>query len=108
MAWIFVLAADLFEIAWPFALKWAAPLSPFAPLLVVLVFAIPANYLLAQAVKELPAATVYASFVGIGTAGTAVVGMLWFDESANSGRVVSLLLIILGVVGLGYFSTVRE
>ncbi|HEY3908926.1 MAG TPA: multidrug efflux SMR transporter [Stellaceae bacterium] len=104
MAWLFILAADVFEIAWPFALKWSAPLSRWAPLLVVLVFAIPANYLLAEAVKRLPAATVYATFVGIGTAGTAVVGMTVFRESANFGRVCSLILIILGLIGLRLFS----
>jgi quaternary ammonium compound-resistance protein SugE len=108
MAWLFILAADMFEIAWPFALKWAAPLSVWAPLLVVFVFAIPANFLLAQAVKRLPAATVYASFVGIGTAGTAIVGMLWFRESANLGRICSLILILIGLIGLGFFSAASD
>jgi quaternary ammonium compound-resistance protein SugE len=99
MAWGFILLADVFEIAWPFALKWAAPLSRWAPIGVVLVFAIPANFLLAQAVKRLPAA-----FVGIGTAGTALVGMALFRESTNPGRIASLVLIVLGVVGLRLFS----
>jgi quaternary ammonium compound-resistance protein SugE len=104
MAWLFILFADLFEIAWPFVLKWGAPLSRWAPLLVVLVFAIPANFLLAEAVKRLPAATVYASFVGVGTAGTAVVGIVFFRESANLGRISSLVLIIIGLIGLRLFS----
>jgi quaternary ammonium compound-resistance protein SugE len=108
MAWLFILSADLFEIAWPFVLKWAAPLSRWAPLLVVLVFAIPANFLLAEAVKRLPAATVYASFVGIGTAGTALVGMAFFRESTNPGRLFSLVLILAGVVGLRLFSGTAE
>jgi quaternary ammonium compound-resistance protein SugE len=108
MAWLFLLAADVFEVAWPFALKWAAPLSRWAPLIVVLVFAIPANFLLAQAVKRLPAATVYATFVGIGTAGTAIVGIAFFRESANLGRVCSLLLIIAGVIGLRLFSATGD
>jgi quaternary ammonium compound-resistance protein SugE len=108
MAWLFILAADIFEIAWPFALKWAAPLSRWAPLAVVLAFAIPANFLLAEAVKRLPAATVYASFVGVGTAGTAIVGMVWFRESTNIGRICSLVLIIAGVVGLRLFSAAGE
>src|SRR5207248_11653739 len=70
MAWLYILFADLFEIAWPFVLKWSAPLSRWAPLFVVIICAIPANYLLAEAVQRLPAATVYAAFAGIGTAGT--------------------------------------
>jgi quaternary ammonium compound-resistance protein SugE len=108
MAWFFILFADLFEIAWPFVLKWSAPLSRWAPLLVVVVCAIPANFLLAQAVRELPAATVYATFVGIATAGTAIVGMVFFDESASLGRLCSLVLIIAGLIGLRFFSGAAE
>ena len=103
MAWFYIVFADVFEISWPFVLKRAAPLSRWAPLLVVIICAVPANYLLAEAVKRLPAATVYATFVGIGTAGTAIVGM-FFGESTNVGRVCSLVLILLGVIGLKLFS----
>lgn len=70
----------------------------------VIICAIPANYLLAEAVKRLPAATVYATFVGIGTAGTAIVGMVFFGESTNLGRIRSLVLIVLGLIGLKFFS----
>ena len=107
MAWLFILSADVFEIAWPFLLKWAAPLSKWAPLLVVLICAVPANYLLAEAVKRLPAATVYATFVGIGTAGTAIVGIAFFRESTSLGRICSLLLIAAGLIGLRVFSGAR-
>jgi quaternary ammonium compound-resistance protein SugE len=108
MAWFYVALADLFEIAWPFVLKWSAPLSRWAPLFVVLICAVPANYLLAEAVKHLPAATVYATFVGIGTAGTAVVGMVFFGESTHIGRVCSLLVILLGLIGLKLFSDTTD
>src|SRR6266403_265554 len=63
MTWLYILFADLFEIAWPFVLKWSAPFSRWAPLFVVIICAIPANYLLAEAVQRLPAATVYAAFL---------------------------------------------
>jgi quaternary ammonium compound-resistance protein SugE len=108
MAWLYVLLADLFEIAWPFVLKWSAPLSIWAPLFVVVICAILANYLLAEAVKHLPAATVYATFVGIGTAGTAIIGMVFFGESTNIGRVCSLVVILLGLIGLKLFSDEAE
>jgi len=107
MAWLFILSADVFEIAWPFLLKWAAPFSKWAPLVVVLICAVPANYFLAEAVKRLPAATVYATFVGIGTAGTAIVGIAFFRESTNLGRICSLLLIAAGLIGLRVFSGAR-
>jgi multidrug transporter EmrE-like cation transporter len=50
----------------PFILIWRAPLSRWAPLFVVIICAIPANYLLAEAVKRLPAATVYATLQELG------------------------------------------
>ena len=108
MAWFYILFADVFEVVWPFILKRIAPLSRWAPLFVVIICAIPANYLLAEAVKRVPAATVYATFVGIGTAGTAMVGMVFFGESTNIGRVCSLVVIILGLIGLRLFSDAIE
>ena len=71
-------------------------------------FFMPAVFLLGEAVKRLPAATVYATFVGVGTVGTAVVGMVFFHESTNLGRVFSLVLIVLGVIGLRLFSGTPE
>jgi multidrug transporter EmrE-like cation transporter len=64
--------------------------------------------LLAEAVKHLPAATVYATFVGIGTAGTAIIGMVFFGESTNIGRVCSLVVILLGLIGQKLFSDEAE
>src|SRR5215471_12921577 len=62
MAWFYIIFADLFEVAWPFVLKWSAPISSWAPLFVGVICSVPINYLLAEAVKRLPAATVYATF----------------------------------------------
>jgi multidrug transporter EmrE-like cation transporter len=76
MAWFFILFADVFEVAWLFVLRGLAPLSRWAPLFVVILFSVPTNFQLAEAVKRLPAATVYAAFTGIGTAGTAIIGIL--------------------------------
>jgi len=56
--------------------------------------------LLGLAMKSLPVGTAYAVWVGVGAVGTAILGILLFDESANWGRVVSLLLIIIGIIGL--------
>lgn len=103
MAWLYILLADVFEVAWPFVLKRSVAFSRWSPLIGV-VLSIPIMFLLAESVKELPAATVYAAFVGIGTAGTAIIGMTFFGESLNFGRVCCLVLILIGVVGLKLFS----
>jgi len=103
MAWLFILFADVFEVAWPFVLKWSAGFSRWSPLLAVMLFT-PSAFLLAHAVTQLPAATVYAAFTGIATAGTALIGMAFLGESANLGRVCSLVLIVIGLIGLKLFS----
>jgi quaternary ammonium compound-resistance protein SugE len=102
-AWVYILLADIFEIAWPFVLKWSVGLTRWASVLVAL-FALPIMILLGESVKTLPAATVYASFVGIATLGTATVGIIFFGESANLGRLFSFALVISGLVGLKLFS----
>jgi quaternary ammonium compound-resistance protein SugE len=103
MPWLFILFADIFEIAWPFFLKSTIKFSILSPLLVSMV-GIPIMFILREAIKQLPAATVYATFAGIATAGTAIIGMVFFGESTNLGRVFSLVLIIVGLVGLTVFS----
>jgi quaternary ammonium compound-resistance protein SugE len=104
MAWLYIILADVFEIAWPFALKWSLTYSKWAPALGAVIIALPVFFLIGEAVKHLPAATVYASFVGIGTVGTSVIGIIFFGESANPGRVCSFVLIILGTIGLRLFA----
>jgi len=103
MAWLFILSADVFEVAWPFVLKWSATFSRWSPFLAVILFT-PSAFLLAYAVKQLPAATVYAAFTGVATAGTVIIGMAFFGESINVGRVCSLVLIIIGLIGLKLYS----
>jgi quaternary ammonium compound-resistance protein SugE len=103
MVWLFILFADVFEVAWPFVLKWSAASSRWSPILAIVLFT-PSAFLLAHAVRQLPAATVYAAFTGIATAGTAIIGVAFFGESANPGRVCSLALIVIGLIGLKMFS----
>jgi quaternary ammonium compound-resistance protein SugE len=104
MAWVYILLADVFEVAWPFVLKRLVGLPRWTTALSAVVFALPIFLLLSEAVKRLPASTVYASFVGIGTLGTAIVGIVFFGESANLGRLGSFMLVVIGLVGLKLFS----
>ena len=56
--------------------------------------------LLAQALKTLPVGSAYAVWVGIGAAGTAIVGMIWLGEPRDALKLFSLVLLIAGVIGL--------
>jgi paired small multidrug resistance pump len=72
-------------------------------LLVVVSFAA-SFYLLSGAAEVLPIGTAYAIWTGIGTAGTALFGMLVLNEPANATRIASLALVIAGSVGMKLFS----
>lgn len=100
MAWTFLVVAGLFEICWAIGLKYTEGFSRFGPTAVTLVAMAASFGCLAQALKSIPVGTGYAVWTGIGAAGTAVLGIVLFSESVSIIKVVSLLCIILGIIGL--------
>ncbi len=100
MAWICLLIAALFEVIWAVGLKFTVGLTRVWPSVFTVLASIVSFVLLAQATKTLPVGTSYAIWTGIGAAGTAVLGILWFGESASIARLVCIALIVIGVVGL--------
>lgn len=103
-AWILLALAGLLEIAWAVGMKYTDGFTRGAPSAVVLAIALLSFWLLAVAMKTLPVGTAYAVWVGIGAAGAAVFGMLLFREPATVARIVCLLMIVAGVVGLRLLS----
>ena len=100
MAWTFLLVAGLLEICWAIGLKYSEGFSQLWPT-VGTVLAMAASFVcLAQALKTIPVGTGYAVWTGIGAAGTAILGMVLFAESTSTIKVVSLLCIVLGIIGL--------
>jgi quaternary ammonium compound-resistance protein SugE len=102
MAWILLLLAGLLEIGWAIGLKYAQGFTRLWPSLLTLAAMAASMYLLALAARGLPIGTAYAVWVGIGAAGTAVLGMVLFDEPRDPARLVCLGLIIAGVLGLRF------
>ncbi len=100
MAWLFVLVAGLFEVAWAVGLKQTEGFTRLWPSVLTLAGMGISFILLALAMRTLPAGTAYAVWTGIGAVGTALVGILWLGEPATGTRVGSLLLITIGIVGL--------
>ena len=100
MAWIYLLIAGLLEVAWAIGLKYTEGFSRFWPSAVTLVAMALSVAFLGLALRELPVGTGYAVWVGIGAVGTAVLGIVLFDESRDPLRLFCLALIVAGVVGL--------
>ncbi len=103
-SWLILLAAAALEIVWAVGLKSTAGFTRLWPSVGVIAAMAASMWLLALAARALPIGTAYAVWTGIGAAGTAVVGMLVLKEPATVARLVCILLIVAGVVGLRVFS----
>jgi quaternary ammonium compound-resistance protein SugE len=100
MDWIYLFVAGLFEVAWAVGLKYTEGFTRLWPSVLTGIAMVLSVLLLSQALKTLPVGTGYAVWTGIGATGTALLGIFLFGESRDVGRMVSLLLIIAGIVGL--------
>ena len=100
MAWVILVLAGLFEIGWAIGLKYTHGFTRLWPSVGTVAAMIVSLGLLGVAMKSLPVGTAYAVWVGVGAVGTAIFGIVLFGESASAGRIASLVLIMLGIVGL--------
>ncbi len=103
-AWTLLLIAGLLEVGWAIGMKSTDGFTRWGPSVAVIVTALLSFYLLALAMKTLPAGTAYVVWVGIGAAGAAALGMALLGEAASLPRVASMVLIVAGVIGLRVFS----
>ena len=100
MAWVILVLAGLFEIGWAIGLKYTDGFTRLWPSIGTVLAMVISVTMLGVAMKSLPVGTAYAVWVGVGAVGTAILGMVLFGEAANAGRIASLVLIIVGIVGL--------
>lgn len=100
MAWVILVVAGLFEVAWAIGLKYTNGFTRLWPSVFTLLAIIVSMGLLGIAMKSLPTGTAYSVWVGIGAVGTVTLGILLFGEPATVARLVSVALILAGIVGL--------
>jgi quaternary ammonium compound-resistance protein SugE len=100
MAWMLLIVAGLLEICWAIGLKYSEGFTRLWPSVGTIVAMVASFVFLSQALKTIPVGTGYAVWTGIGAAGTAILGMILFAESTSAMKVISLLCIILGIIGL--------
>ena len=102
MAWTYLLVAALFEICWAIGLKYAQGFTKLWPSVLTIAAMVLSLFFLALAVRTIPVGTGYAIWTGIGAVGTATLGIILFAEPVTVWRIVCLLLIVGGVVGLKF------
>lgn len=100
MAWVLVVIAGLFETGFALSLKASNGFTRPVPTGLFLVCAVLSFVLLSAGLRSLPVGSAYAVWTGIGAVGTAVAGLLFFGEAASVLKLLSILLIVAGVVGL--------
>ena len=95
--WLKVIMAAFFEVFWVIGLKHADDIWSWIGTAIAIAVSF---YFMIMAGKSLPVGTVYAVFVGLGTAGTVITGILFFNEPFNVTKIWLIVLLLAGVVGL--------
>ena len=104
MDWILLGIAGVFEIVWAVGLKYTEGFTRLWPSLGTVAAMGVSMWLLALALKTIPIGTAYAIWTGIGAAGTAIMGIVLFDESKDLLRLLCIGLVIVGIAGLKFSS----
>lgn len=100
MAWLNLLIAGVFEVVWAIGLKYTEGFTKLWPSVGTLAAMAASIGFLAQALKSIPLGTGYAVWTGIGAVGTAIFGIVLFGESRNLLRLTSIIVIVIGIIGL--------
>lgn len=100
MAWFVLVIAGLFEVGWAIGLKYTEGFTLLWPTVWTAGAMAVSLWLLGIAMKTLPVGTAYSVWVGVGSVGTVILGVVLFGEPANNARIFSVALIIAGIIGL--------
>ncbi|MCE2693139.1 MAG: quaternary ammonium compound efflux SMR transporter SugE [Verrucomicrobiaceae bacterium] len=100
MPWLHLIIAGLLEVAWAVALKQTEGWTRLWPSVITALLMIASFFFLSLALRSLPIGTAYAIWTGIGAVGTALIGIFVFGEPRTAARLVCIVLIVAGIVGL--------
>ena len=100
MAWLYLLIAGVLECGWAVGMKYTDGFTRVVPSVLTIGAMGVSFWFLSLAMRTIPLGTAYAVWTGIGAVGVAALGMLLFEESRDILRILCLLLIVAGIVGL--------
>jgi quaternary ammonium compound-resistance protein SugE len=100
MAWVLLCIAGILEIGFAFAMKSSLGFTRLVPSALTVATGMSSVFLLSLSLRSLPVGTGYAVWTGIGAAGTAILGIVVLGDSAAPMRVLCIVLILAGVIGL--------
>ena len=100
MAWVYLLIAGVLEVQWAVTMKYTEGFSKLWPSVICVLGMAASVYFLALAQKTLPLGTSYAIWTGIGAVGATICGIILFNEQRDIARILCILLIVAGILGL--------
>lgn len=100
MGWTYLVLAGMFEMGFTTCLKLSDGFTKLWPSLAFLVTSGMSFLFLNISLQTLPIGTAYAVWTGIGAVGTAVIGMMFFDDPVSFARIFFLFIIIVSIIGL--------
>lgn len=104
-AWIYLILAGIFEVAFASTLKLTENFTKLYPTLAFLVFASLSFYLLTKAVETIPIGTAYVIWTGIGAVGTVLIGIFFYSEPASFLRLLFISTLVISIIGLKVVSS---
>ena len=104
MKWLILLLAGIFEITWAISMKYSNGFSELIPSIITVIAYILSAVFLAYALKYLPLGIAYSVWVAFGIIGTTILAILLFNEKLAILQIISLILIIIGTIGLKLFA----
>ncbi len=100
MSWLILIFAGLLEVVWAVGLKYTDGFTKPLPSIATVTAMAASFYCLSIAMRSLPLSIAYTVWVGIGMIGAIVFGIIFLKEPVNVFKMISLLLIIAGILGL--------
>jgi len=107
MSWAYLVLAGLFEVGFASSLKLTEGFTKLWPTLIFAACALLSFIFLEKASRDLPIGTAYAVWTGIGAAGTAIIGILLYKESATALRLFFIATLVASIMGLKFATTTQ-
>lgn len=104
IAWITLFFAGILETGWAVGLRYTEGFTKVGPSVATLIVMAGSVYLLSRSLSDLPLGTAYAVWTGIGAVGAVIAGIVLFGESRSVMRLLCILVIVTGIMGLKFCS----
>ena len=104
MNWIYLFAAGMMEVGWVLSLKFSQGFTKLLPTLFYVVFGFTGAFLFSNALKTLPTSVAYSIWAGIAVIGTAIADIFILHKPLSITKIIFMLLIISGIIGLKFSS----